>query len=175
MAPKDFLNIGLSQMEKLPRPTLFDFHGVSMTKYFTDNWDDIQNFQARPDDILVATYPKAGGFRLKVARPVSLSRSRVNILPSGRSSLTNSSFFHSRNHLGLLHPGSAVLWEHESGAPDNCSSLSESAVSGDTSSDRFWRLCRSNSSHCCEGFSNISLGETMALLASSLHRFSIRM
>ncbi|XP_042263832.1 cytosolic sulfotransferase 3-like [Thunnus albacares] len=43
-----------------PRPTLFDFHGVSMTKYFTDNWDNVQNFKARPDDILLATYPKAG-------------------------------------------------------------------------------------------------------------------
>ncbi|XP_020485105.1 cytosolic sulfotransferase 1 [Labrus bergylta] len=47
-------------MEQVPRPTVFDFHGVSMTKYFTDNWDNIQNFQARPDDILIATYPKAG-------------------------------------------------------------------------------------------------------------------
>ncbi|KAM9350541.1 cytosolic sulfotransferase 2-like [Symphorus nematophorus] len=42
------------------RPTMFDFHGVSMTKYFTDNWDNIQNFKARPDDILIVTYPKAG-------------------------------------------------------------------------------------------------------------------
>lgn len=49
-------------MAKPPRPTLFDFHGVSMTKYFTDNWENIQNFQARPDDILIATYPKAGWF-----------------------------------------------------------------------------------------------------------------
>eukprot|EP00064_Thunnus_orientalis_P001938 superscaffoldBa00000133_g1942 len=47
-------------MELPPRPTLFDFHGVSMTKYFTDNWDNVQNFKARPDDILLATYPKAG-------------------------------------------------------------------------------------------------------------------
>ncbi|XP_041654929.1 cytosolic sulfotransferase 2-like [Cheilinus undulatus] len=47
-------------MEQPPRPTLFDFHGVSMTKYFTENWDNIQNFQARPSDILIATYPKAG-------------------------------------------------------------------------------------------------------------------
>jgi len=47
-------------MELPPRPTLFDFHGVFMTKYFTDNWDNVQNFRARPDDILIATYPKAG-------------------------------------------------------------------------------------------------------------------
>ncbi|KAG8002581.1 Cytosolic sulfotransferase 2 [Nibea albiflora] len=42
------------------RPELFDFKGVSMSRYFTDNWENIQNFQARPDDILIATYPKAG-------------------------------------------------------------------------------------------------------------------
>lgn len=47
-------------MEQPPRPTLFDFHGVSMTSYFTSNWDNIQNFKARPDDIIIATYPKAG-------------------------------------------------------------------------------------------------------------------
>uniref|UniRef100_UPI0037E8557A cytosolic sulfotransferase 3-like n=1 Tax=Semicossyphus pulcher TaxID=241346 RepID=UPI0037E8557A len=44
----------------LPRPELFDFQGVSMTHYFTDNWENVQKFQARPDDILIATYPKAG-------------------------------------------------------------------------------------------------------------------
>ncbi|XP_050927260.1 cytosolic sulfotransferase 3 isoform X1 [Lates calcarifer] len=49
-----------NNMELPSRPTLFDFHGVSMTKYFTDNWDSVQNFKARPDDILIATYPKAG-------------------------------------------------------------------------------------------------------------------
>ncbi|XP_063321401.1 cytosolic sulfotransferase 3-like [Pelmatolapia mariae] len=47
-------------MEVLHRPQLFDFHGVSMTNAFTDNWDNVQNFKARPDDILIATYPKAG-------------------------------------------------------------------------------------------------------------------
>uniref|UniRef100_A0A3P8X119 Sulfotransferase n=1 Tax=Cynoglossus semilaevis TaxID=244447 RepID=A0A3P8X119_CYNSE len=50
----------LTDMESDLRPTLFDFHGVSMTKYFTENWENVQNFQARPDDILIATYPKAG-------------------------------------------------------------------------------------------------------------------
>uniref|UniRef100_A0A3B4WNV0 Uncharacterized protein n=1 Tax=Seriola lalandi dorsalis TaxID=1841481 RepID=A0A3B4WNV0_SERLL len=31
-----------------------------MTQYFTDNWRNIQNFQARPDYILIASYPKTG-------------------------------------------------------------------------------------------------------------------
>ena len=50
----------LIQTTMPPRPNLIDFHGVSMVHYFTDNWEKIQNFQARPDDILIATYPKAG-------------------------------------------------------------------------------------------------------------------
>ncbi|XP_040009266.1 cytosolic sulfotransferase 3-like [Xiphias gladius] len=50
----------MDKVDLFPRPQLFDFHGVSMTHYFTDNWENIQNFQARPDDILIATYPKAG-------------------------------------------------------------------------------------------------------------------
>ena len=45
---------------KPPRPALFDFHGVPMTHIFTDDWENIKKFQARPDDILIATYPKAG-------------------------------------------------------------------------------------------------------------------
>ncbi|KAF3697047.1 Cytosolic sulfotransferase 1 [Channa argus] len=47
-------------MDLPPRPVPFDFHGVSMIKCFTDNWDNIQNFKARTDDILIAAYPKAG-------------------------------------------------------------------------------------------------------------------
>ncbi|XDV48555.1 hypothetical protein PO909_017954 [Leuciscus waleckii] len=47
-------------MKLLSRPELFDFEGVSMVHYFTDNWEKVKNFQARPDDILIATYPKAG-------------------------------------------------------------------------------------------------------------------
>ncbi|XP_008430466.1 cytosolic sulfotransferase 3-like [Poecilia reticulata] len=42
------------------RPQLYDFHGVAMTHCVTDNWEKVKNFQARPDDILIATYPKAG-------------------------------------------------------------------------------------------------------------------
>ncbi|KAL6456658.1 hypothetical protein MHYP_G00352020 [Metynnis hypsauchen] len=44
----------------MSRPELFDFEGISMVHYFTDNWENIQKFQAKPDDILIATYPKAG-------------------------------------------------------------------------------------------------------------------
>uniref|UniRef100_A0A8B9L1W6 Sulfotransferase n=1 Tax=Astyanax mexicanus TaxID=7994 RepID=A0A8B9L1W6_ASTMX len=51
---------GFNFPETFSRPALFDFEGVSMINFFTDNWENIQNFKARPDDILVATYPKAG-------------------------------------------------------------------------------------------------------------------
>uniref|UniRef100_A0A3B4FY58 Sulfotransferase n=1 Tax=Pundamilia nyererei TaxID=303518 RepID=A0A3B4FY58_9CICH len=50
----------LQEMQARPRPELFDFHGVGMINQFTKNWDNIQNFKARPDDILIATYTKAG-------------------------------------------------------------------------------------------------------------------
>lgn len=50
----------LLRMDLPPRPEMFDFHGVPMTHYLTDNWENIQNFQARPDDIFIASYPKAG-------------------------------------------------------------------------------------------------------------------
>ncbi|XP_044067878.1 cytosolic sulfotransferase 3-like [Siniperca chuatsi] len=57
---KSHLVTAETEMDLPSRPEVFDFHGVSMTHYFTDNWENIQNFQARPDDILIATYPKAG-------------------------------------------------------------------------------------------------------------------
>ncbi|XP_068192542.1 cytosolic sulfotransferase 3-like [Antennarius striatus] len=49
-----------TKLEFPPRPELFDFKGISLTHYFTDNWENIQNFQARPDDILISTFPKSG-------------------------------------------------------------------------------------------------------------------
>ncbi|XP_036402417.1 cytosolic sulfotransferase 3-like [Megalops cyprinoides] len=42
------------------RPEVFEFEGISLTHFFTDNWENVKNFKARPDDILIATYPKAG-------------------------------------------------------------------------------------------------------------------
>lgn len=55
------LKIHPAAMDLPPRPTLFDFHGVSMTRFFTDNWENVQKLKARPDDIVLASYPKAGG------------------------------------------------------------------------------------------------------------------
>ncbi|KAG8430751.1 hypothetical protein GDO86_020050 [Hymenochirus boettgeri] len=35
-------------------------HGVPLMKPIANNWEKIENFLARPDDLLIATYPKAG-------------------------------------------------------------------------------------------------------------------
>lgn len=41
-----------------------------MTKMISDNWDKIWNFQAKPDDLLIATYAKAGRFeKLALGEP----------------------------------------------------------------------------------------------------------
>uniref|UniRef100_A0A673A1K0 Sulfotransferase n=1 Tax=Sphaeramia orbicularis TaxID=375764 RepID=A0A673A1K0_9TELE len=42
------------------RPELFKFRGVWMTHLFTDNWEKIVDFQARPDDIFIMSYPRSG-------------------------------------------------------------------------------------------------------------------
>ncbi|XP_068601603.1 cytosolic sulfotransferase 3-like [Brachionichthys hirsutus] len=48
-------------MEELTqRPTMFNFHGVPMIEQFTSNWDNVQDFKARADDILISSYMKSG-------------------------------------------------------------------------------------------------------------------
>ncbi|NP_001132953.2 sulfotransferase family 1, cytosolic sulfotransferase 7 [Danio rerio] len=50
----------ISSIKSPSRPEIFEFAGIPMISYFTKNWEKLKNFQARPDDILIATYPKAG-------------------------------------------------------------------------------------------------------------------
>jgi hypothetical protein len=47
--------------EKYLQPETKEVNGVLMTKMISDNWGKIWNFQAKPDDLLIATYAKAGG------------------------------------------------------------------------------------------------------------------
>ncbi|XP_069100151.1 sulfotransferase 1 family member D1-like [Pleurodeles waltl] len=42
------------------RLPLTSIQGVPFLKYFADNWKEVESFQARPDDLLISTYPKAG-------------------------------------------------------------------------------------------------------------------
>lgn len=37
-------------------------HGILMYKDFLKYWDDVETFQAREDDVLIATYPRSGKF-----------------------------------------------------------------------------------------------------------------
>uniref|UniRef100_A0A673A1G3 Sulfotransferase n=1 Tax=Sphaeramia orbicularis TaxID=375764 RepID=A0A673A1G3_9TELE len=51
--------------ENIPYPTFNwllcrPFRGVWMTHLFTDNWEKIVDFQARPDDIFIMSYPRSG-------------------------------------------------------------------------------------------------------------------
>ncbi|CAD7677264.1 unnamed protein product [Nyctereutes procyonoides] len=41
-------------------PETTEVNGVLMTKIISDNWDNIWNFQAKSDDLLIASYAKSG-------------------------------------------------------------------------------------------------------------------
>lgn len=42
------------------REELGSLHGIPLYKSFVEGWPQVEAFQARPDDLLVATYPKSG-------------------------------------------------------------------------------------------------------------------
>lgn len=42
------------------RPPLKIIQGVPFIKYFADHWAEVESVQARPDDLLICTYAKAG-------------------------------------------------------------------------------------------------------------------
>ena len=47
------------------RGKMSSVQGVPMVEYFVENWEEKQNFETRPDDLLLATYPKSGIFGLR--------------------------------------------------------------------------------------------------------------
>uniref|UniRef100_A0A8D0L325 Sulfotransferase n=1 Tax=Sphenodon punctatus TaxID=8508 RepID=A0A8D0L325_SPHPU len=55
-------NLGSSTEEKYlgGRPELGEVEGILLPKATCSEWSRIQSFQARPDDLLICTYPKAG-------------------------------------------------------------------------------------------------------------------
>ncbi|KAJ1125238.1 hypothetical protein NDU88_003672, partial [Pleurodeles waltl] len=52
-----------TQMEKegtdITRSPMKIIQGIPFIKCFADNWAEVESFQARPDDLLICTYPKA--------------------------------------------------------------------------------------------------------------------
>ncbi|XP_068099948.1 sulfotransferase 1C1-like [Hyperolius riggenbachi] len=52
-------------LNQLPKEIFYRFplqpvHGVPLMKPIAHFWEKVENFQAKPDDLLIATYPKAG-------------------------------------------------------------------------------------------------------------------
>ncbi|KAG8430479.1 hypothetical protein GDO86_020528 [Hymenochirus boettgeri] len=41
--------------------TVGSIDGITLPQFTADNWDTIQNFQAREDDVVIVTYPKSEG------------------------------------------------------------------------------------------------------------------
>ncbi|CAH2325299.1 sulfotransferase 1 family member D1-like [Pelobates cultripes] len=50
----------LKNLDTASLQLLVPLHGVLMGKEIVDNWERVEQFQARPDDVLISTYPKAG-------------------------------------------------------------------------------------------------------------------
>ncbi|XP_069508197.1 sulfotransferase 1C2-like [Ambystoma mexicanum] len=57
MDPKMLESLRLSMQN---RPEYVELDGIPLPKSTCDIWDRILSFQARPDDLLICTYPKAG-------------------------------------------------------------------------------------------------------------------
>lgn len=51
---------GAASPPSIQRETMTEIEGVPIITSVTQSWDQVRNFKARPDDVLIATYPKAG-------------------------------------------------------------------------------------------------------------------
>ncbi|XP_067834993.1 sulfotransferase 1B1-like isoform X1 [Heptranchias perlo] len=47
-------------LPEIRRPRLVPLRGVPLPDIFLQNWEAVEKFQAKPTDLLIATYPKAG-------------------------------------------------------------------------------------------------------------------
>lgn len=50
----------LSLKDTFIRPDLFEVEGVPLTQSIGSVWDQVWKFKAKPDDVLISTYAKAG-------------------------------------------------------------------------------------------------------------------
>nr|XP_033801510.1 sulfotransferase 1C1-like isoform X2 [Geotrypetes seraphini] len=50
----------MEETKILLRPDMAKIKGIMLSKFSCENWEKIWSFQAHPDDLLIATYPKAG-------------------------------------------------------------------------------------------------------------------
>ncbi|KAM4018350.1 sulfotransferase 1 family member D1-like isoform 1-T1 [Anomaloglossus baeobatrachus] len=56
----DFQDEKVKTMDMTALQKLVPIHGVPMGIEIAENWESVEQFQARSDDLLIATYPKAG-------------------------------------------------------------------------------------------------------------------
>uniref|UniRef100_A0A8C3FWA6 Sulfotransferase n=1 Tax=Chrysemys picta bellii TaxID=8478 RepID=A0A8C3FWA6_CHRPI len=59
-APENYTKVLQESQDVFHRFPLHLVHGIPLMEPIAQQWGPIENFQARPDDLLISTYPKAG-------------------------------------------------------------------------------------------------------------------